>query len=92
MMKILFRKEAEADLRSIVSYYESIAPEVVSNILADIYRSIDQLAHFPHSGMRVPDRPFRRIVTLKYHVKIAYDASDDCITVLGVFRYQDRDV
>jgi plasmid stabilization system protein ParE len=91
MMKILFRKEAEADLNLIVSYFENVAPEAVGNILSDIYRSIDQLAHFPQSGIQVADRQFRRIVTLKYHFKIAYDVSGDGITVLGIFRYQDRD-
>ncbi len=70
-MRILFRKEAETDLAAIVTYYNEVAPESVSNILSDIYRAIDQLVHFPQSGMRVPNRQFRRIVTLKYHFKIA---------------------
>ena len=60
-MKIRFRKEAEADLRSIIAYYEEVAPDSLGNILGDIYRSIDQLTHFPHLGMQVPDRAFRRI-------------------------------
>ncbi len=91
-MKILFRKEAETDLRLIVSYYDDVAPEAVSNILTDIYRSIDQLVHFPQSGMRIPDRQFRRIVTLKYHFKIAYEVTNDNVVILGIFRHQDREV
>ena len=91
MMTILFRKEAEADLRSIVDHYQSVAPNAVANILADIYRAIDQIARYPRSGMRVPDRPFRRIVTIKYHFKIAYDQSDDRVVILGIFRYQNRE-
>jgi plasmid stabilization system protein ParE len=92
MMRILFRKEAETDLELIVSYYNEAAPESVNNILSDIYRSIEQLVHFPHSGMQVPDRPFRRIVTLKYHFKIAYEVNKGNVVVLGIFRYQDREV
>jgi plasmid stabilization system protein ParE len=92
MIRILFRKEAETDLGSIVSYYDEAAPESVSNILSDIYRSIDQLVHFPQSGMRVPDRQFRRIVTLKYHFKIAYEVTEGNVVILGIFRYQDREV
>jgi plasmid stabilization system protein ParE len=91
MMKIRFRKEAEADLRSIIAYYEEVAPDSLGNILGDIYRSIDQLTHFPHLGMQVPDRAFRRIVTLKYHFKIAYEVGEDRIVVLGIFRYQNRE-
>ena len=91
MTRILFRKEAEADLRSIVVHYEDVAPDALPNILSDIYRSIDQLTRYPHSGMQVPDRAYRRIVTIKYHFKVAYEANDDQIVILGIFRYQNRE-
>lgn len=91
MMTVLFRQEAEADLRAIVEYYQTVAPESLGNILADIRRSIDQLIRYPRSGMPVPGRTFRRIVTIKYHFKLAYEVRDDRIVILGVFRYQDRD-
>ncbi len=92
MRRIIFRKEAEADLRGIIAYYEDIAPASVSNILSDISRSIDQLVHFPHLGMQVDERSYRRIVTLKYHFKVAYEVGDDDILILGVFRYQDTEI
>jgi hypothetical protein len=41
--------------------------------------------------MAVPDRPFRRIVTLKYHFKIANEIGENRIVILGIFRYQDRE-
>ena len=41
--------------------------------------------------MRVPDRSFRRIVTIRYHFKVAYEVDDDRIVILGIFRYQDRE-
>jgi plasmid stabilization system protein ParE len=91
-MRIIFRKDAEADLRDIMAYYEEVAPASVANILADIYRSIDQLVHFPHLGMQIEDRPYRRIVFLKYHFKVAYEVGDDRIVIMGIFRYQDREV
>ena len=91
MKAILFRKEAEADLRSIVAHYEEVAPEALPNILSDIYRSIDQLSRYPHSGMQVEGRSFRRIVTIKYHFKVAYDVTEDSIVILGIFRYQNRE-
>ena len=91
-MRVVFRAEAAADLRSIIAYYEETAPGALSNILSDIYRSIDQLTHFPRIGMAVPDRSFRRLVTTKYHFKVAYAVQDDVILVLGIFRYQDREL
>ncbi len=91
MTRVIFRREAEADLRSIIAYYEEVAPDALGNILADIHRCIDQLTFFPRIGMQVPDRPFRRIVTLKYHFKIAYEVGEDQIVILGIFRYQDRE-
>lgn len=91
-MRVVFRKEAEADLRSIIDYFEDVAPEAVGNILSDIHRSISLLSRFPHSGTLVPDRHFRRIVTIKYHFKLVYELSEEQIVVLGIFRYQDREV
>lgn len=90
MRRILFREEAEADLRSIIGYYEEVAPASVDCILADIHRSISQLLRFPRLGMAVPDRPFRRLVTIHYHFKIAYRVDQERIEILGIFRYQDR--
>lgn len=92
MMQILFRRQAEADLRSIMDYYEDVAPESLPNVLADIYRAIDQLTQFPRIGMQVEGRDYRRLVTIKYHFKVAYEVADDCVINLGIFRYQDREV
>lgn len=92
MRHIIFRSEAEADLRDIIAYYDDVAPDALPRILSDIYRSVDQLVRFPHLGMLVEDRHYRRIVTLKYHFKVAYEAGDDRIVILGIFRYQDREV
>ncbi len=90
MMTVRFRRKAETDLREIVDWYETVAPEMTSAILADIYRSIDQLTTFPRSGMAVPAQHFRRIVTRKYHYKIAYVIEPAAIVVIGIFRHQDR--
>lgn len=87
MRHIIFRREAGVDLRDIIAYYEEIAPASVGNILSDIYRSIDQLVHFPHLGMQVEDRTYRRIVTLKYHFKVAYEVGEDRVVIIGIFRY-----
>ncbi len=91
MTQVIFRSEAEADLRSIIAYYDEVAPHALGNILADIHHAIDRLTAFPPMGMQMPGRAFRRIVTLRYHFKIAYVVSADGIVVVGIFRYQNRD-
>ena len=77
MRTVRFRQEAEADLRAIVVCYKEVAPEALGKSLADIHRSINRLIDHPRSGMRVERRAFRRIVTLKYHFKIAYETDGD---------------
>jgi len=91
MNKVIFRREADADLRAIVEWYEGVAPDAVNAILADIYRSIDQLIDFPRSGPKVSGQRFRRIVTQKYHFKIAYLVDPDAVVIIGIFRYQNRE-
>ena len=89
-MRIVFRKRAEADLRSIIGWYEGIAPEATPRILDDIYRTIDLLADFPRAGMAIQETPFRRIVSRRYHFKIAYEIAGASVVIVGIFRYQDR--
>jgi plasmid stabilization system protein ParE len=91
MIAVLFRREADADLHGIVEWYQQVAPESVSPILSDIYRSIDLLTAFPRAGAKVANQPFRRIVSRKYHFKIAYDIAEGKILILGIYRQQDRE-
>jgi plasmid stabilization system protein ParE len=91
MIALRFRKEAEADLRDIVSYYQDIAPEALPRILDDIHHALRRLQDYPQLGAAVEERSFRRIVTLRYHFKIAYLIEEPFLTVLGIFRYQDRE-
>jgi plasmid stabilization system protein ParE len=90
MIQVVFRKRAEADLLGIIDWYEAVAPEAVSKILSDIYSSIDQLIDYPLSGMAVPGKKFRRVVTRSYHFKIAYQVEKDRLVIIGIYRYQNR--
>jgi len=89
-MRIVFREEATADLYSIIAYYEEVAPEALANILSDIYRSIDQLTRFSRIAMAVPDTTLRRLVTRKYHFKVAYEIDAERILIVGIYRHQNR--
>ena len=90
-MKTRFRRRAELDLQEIVAWIESVAPEAMPRILDDIYSSIDRLIDFPRSGARVPGINLRRLVTRKFHFKIAYQIDDDGVAIVGIYRFQDRD-
>jgi plasmid stabilization system protein ParE len=89
-MKVRFRPRAIADLRAIIRWYDDIAPRSTHRIVADIERSIELLKDFPHSGPATGQRDLRRIVTLRYHFKIAYRIEPARIVVVGIFRHQDR--
>lgn len=89
-MNVEFRASAVADLDAIIAWYGDVAPASTSRILADIGRSIEQLKHYPRSGSPVGRHNLRRIVTLRYHFKIAYLILVDAIQIVGIFRYQDR--
>jgi plasmid stabilization system protein ParE len=90
-MKVRLRTEAVADLNSIIGYYHEIAPESLPNILNDIQRSIELVRRFPHLGTPLSDRSLRRLMTRKYHFKIAYQPTHEAILVIGIFRYQNRE-
>lgn len=90
MREIRFREEAQADLENIIAYYEEVAPNSLPNILKDIYKSLNGLLSFPYIGQPQPAN-FRRLVSRKYHFKIAYQVEDNMITVIGIFRYQNRE-
>lgn len=91
MKPVRFRREAEHDLREIISYYEDVAPDALRNITDDIWRAIDLVQRYPAIGMAVPEREFRRVVSRRYHFKIAYLDDDTFVTILGIFRFQDRE-
>lgn len=91
-MKVSFRRQAADDLQGIIDWFGSVAPEAVPGILDDIYASIDRLVDYPRSGMKVPGHRFRRVVTRKYHFKIGYEVDGKLIVILGIYRFQNREV
>jgi plasmid stabilization system protein ParE len=89
---VRFRREAEHDLREIIAWCESVAPDSLPAIAADIWRAIDLVREFPAIGAPVREKPLRRIVSRRYRFKIAYSFADGFITVNGIFRFQNREV
>jgi plasmid stabilization system protein ParE len=91
MKAVRFSAKAADDLHAIIAHYGEVAPYATSNVLSDIFRSIQQVSQFPNSGAPVPNRNFRKAVSLKYQFKIIYITSDGALFVLGVFRHQGRE-
>jgi plasmid stabilization system protein ParE len=91
MIELRFRKEAEADLEQILAYHREVAADAVPNIQSDISHALTRLLEFPRIGAPVAGRPFRRLVTLRYRFKIAYLIEGNSLTILGIFRFQDRE-
>jgi plasmid stabilization system protein ParE len=86
-----FRGEALEDIRAITEWYDGIDRDVTERIRIDLQRSFRLLLHFPQAGALVTKRKFRRIVTRRYHFKIAYLVRGEHIEVLGIYRFQDRE-
>ena len=92
MKSIVFRSRAERDLLEIVDYFSEYSAQTARNALDDIYRSIDQLAYFPNSDQQIEGQDFRRLLTIKYHFAIGYAVTFDAVHIIGIYRYQDREV
>ncbi|OZA93051.1 MAG: hypothetical protein B7X57_06270 [Erythrobacter sp. 34-65-8] len=88
---VRFRREAEHDLRAIIRWYENVAPESLPAVTGDIWRAIDLARQYPAIGAPVEGRTLRRIVNRRYGFKIAYSDADGQITIVGIFRFQDRE-
>ena len=66
-----FRGRALEDIRAIAEWYDRIDPDVTVRIKTDLQRSLQLLLDFPHAGVPVTKGIIRRIVTRRYHFKIA---------------------
>jgi plasmid stabilization system protein ParE len=92
ILDVIFRKAAKEDLLAIQAWYEEQAPGSVERILADIYRSIERIREHPQSAETVHGRSYRRVVTRKYHFKVVYLVKPNQIDILGIYRYQNREI
>ncbi len=92
MTRLVYRREARFDLEQIKRYYDDISPQTSERVYEDIRDTLLRLKLFPSSGRRLEGRVERRIVTPKYRYVITYMFETDKIDVIGVFRFQDRQV
>jgi plasmid stabilization system protein ParE len=89
---VRFTARAESDMRSIIRYYEDIAPGLSARIVEDVRARIERLRHFPKSGRRIAIGDLHQVLSPRYRFKIAYRVMDDEIDIVGIFRLQNREV
>ena len=79
-------------MSSIVRFYEDLAPGLSVRIVADVRERIEGLRHFPRSGERMGVSGIHRVLSRRYRYKIAYRVTDEAIEIIGVFRFQNREI
>ena len=90
MKEIRYLSGAREDLRGILNYYESLAPDVAARVLADIEHAIAYLPENPYLGAATMRRGVRGKLSKRYHFKITYRVRRNCIEIVGVFRFKNR--
>jgi len=92
MKPLIFRREAEQDLRSIFSYLakQDVSDTSADRVKADIYETLSRLSMWPESGHVVSGEPGLRTTTPKYRYTITYYVTLTNIEIVGIFKYQNR--
>jgi toxin ParE1/3/4 len=90
--RVIYTPEAEAQLLALYFYIAGAAsPEIASKYTDDIVSHCENLATFPLRGTVQDEvRPGLRTVGYKKRVTIAFDVTDDVVTIYGIF-YGGRD-
>jgi len=93
MIGVEYRWTANRDIYRIQQHYLSISSRSYETVRQDINSAIRILQTYPLAGAKIrPKGRVRRIVSSKYRYSITYLAADDKIEIIGIFRYQNRNV
>jgi plasmid stabilization system protein ParE len=92
LIPVRFTARAERDMNSIISYYEDITPGLSTRMVADIRDRLERVRHFPRIGESLGWAGIHRVLSSRYRFKIAYRVTDEAIQVVGIFRYQNREI
>lgn len=84
---VVFTPEAQGQLEALYSYIaESAAPSVAERYTNAIVNYCESLQTFPIRGARRDDiRPGLRITNYKGRAVIAFDVSDERVSIIGIF-------
>jgi plasmid stabilization system protein ParE len=89
-VNIRYSLVAERALADIEKYYTNFSKGACSNVLNDIDSVIDLLSGQPEIGRLHASKKFRLIVTAKYRFVIIYRLDSDYVSILDIYRYQNK--
>jgi toxin ParE1/3/4 len=85
-MKLVFSRQALADLDAIASYYSANAsPAIASSVERRIIDVIERIRRAPEAAPRVAQRPrVRAVAVIRYPFRIFYRPRGDAIEILHI--------
>lgn len=90
-MKLRLTEDAITDLKQIKVHYARFEGSAEANVINDLNATFDFMLANPQAGFNINDSGTQRVISQKYSYVIVYDVVGECIDVLGVYRYQNRD-
>jgi plasmid stabilization system protein ParE len=93
MHRVVFAPEAEAQLVALYLHIsEAASTKIAAKYTEDIVKECESLRALPHRGTRRDNvRAGLRTFGFRRRVTIAFEVTDDVVTILGVF-YGGRDL
>jgi plasmid stabilization system protein ParE len=87
MHSVIYAPEAEAQLVALFFHIAAAAsPEIAARYTDAIEKQCESLKTFPMRGTRRDDiRPGLRVFGFRRRVSIAFEVTDDLVTILGIF-------
>jgi plasmid stabilization system protein ParE len=87
MHSVIYAPEAEAQLVALFFHIAAAAsPEIAARYTDAIVKQCESLKTFPMRGARRNDiRPGLRVFGFRRLVSIAFEVTDDVVTILGIF-------
>jgi toxin ParE1/3/4 len=88
MPKIIWKPQAEKDLKAIEEYYKKTAPDFAQVFVAQVHQKLDRVELFPLSGRMVPeinDPAIREIIYRGYRIVYHYIPDTEPVEILTVF-------
>ncbi len=80
--RVLLHREAAAEVRAAVRWYDDRAPRLGQSVLSELRRAVDRLRSFPDAYPQV--RPgVRRATVGRLPYLMIYSATDDAVTHLA---------
>ncbi|MGH6737242.1 MAG: type II toxin-antitoxin system RelE/ParE family toxin [Methyloceanibacter sp.] len=82
-MTIRFAAAAEAELDSVIAYYEGVSPGLGLNFLDEVDSALSRVAGQPHAWQEL-ELGIRRCLLHRFPYAVIYACQADIILVLGV--------